>query len=91
MKCLVSYDISSDKRRRHVDRTLLAYGTRVQKSVFEALLSRTEYEKMSTQLDELIDHKVDSIRVYVLCESCRTKLKILGQGIEVERLGYVII
>ncbi len=91
MKCVISYDITSDKRRRRVDRTLLGYGTRVQKSVFEALLSMKEYEKMVEQLGDLIDPDSDGIRVYILCESCKTKLKILGQGVEVERLGYVII
>ena len=91
MKCIVSYDITSNKRRRHVDRALLGYGSRVQKSVFEALLSNKEYERMVERLSGLIDEDTDSVRVYVLCESCKTRLKILGQGIEVEKLGYVII
>lgn len=45
---------------------LEAYGVRVQKSAFEALLNRRQYEKMLRESSILIDEAVDSLRVYVL-------------------------
>ena len=39
---------------------------RVQKSAFEALLNRRQYEKMLRESSCLIDEEVDSLRVYVL-------------------------
>ena len=38
----------------------------IQKSAFEALLNRRQYEKMLRESSILIDEAVDSLRVYVL-------------------------
>lgn len=43
---LMIYDIVDNKRRNKMVKCLEAYGVRVQKSAFEALLNRRQYEKM---------------------------------------------
>ena len=63
---LMIYDIVDDKRRNKMVKCLEAYGVRVQKSAFEALLNRRQYEKMLRESSILIDEAVDSLRVYVL-------------------------
>ena len=60
------YDIVDNKRRNKMVKCLEAYGVRVQKSAFEALLNRRQYEKMLQESSILIDEAVDSLRVYVL-------------------------
>lgn len=60
------YDIVDNKRRNKMVKCLEAYGVRVQKSAFEALLNRWQYEKMLRESSILIDEAVDSLRVYVL-------------------------
>lgn len=60
------YDIVDNKRRNKMVKCLEAYGVRVQKSAFEALLNRRQYEKMLRESSILIDEAVDSLRVYVL-------------------------
>lgn len=60
------YDIVDNKRRNKMVKCLEAYGVRVQKSAFEALLNRKQYEKMLRESSSLIDAEVDSLRVYVL-------------------------
>ena len=60
------YDIVDNKRRNKMVKCLEAYGVRVQKSAFEALLNRKQYEKMLCESSSLIDDEVDSLRVYVL-------------------------
>lgn len=63
---LMIYDIVDNKRRNKMVKCLEAYGIRVQKSAFEALLNRRQYEKMLRESSILIDEAVDSLRVYVL-------------------------
>lgn len=63
---LMIYDIVHNKRRNKMVKCLEAYGVRVQKSAFEALLNRWQYEKMLRESSILIDEAVDSLRVYVL-------------------------
>ena len=63
---LMIYDIVDNKRRNKMVKCLEAYGVRVQKSAFEALINRRQYEKMLRESSILIDEAVDSLRVYVL-------------------------
>lgn len=63
---LMIYDIVDNKRRNKMVKCLEAYCVRVQKSAFEALLNRRQYEKMLRESSILIDEAVDSLRVYVL-------------------------
>lgn len=63
---LMIYDIVDNKRRNKMVKCLEAYRVRVQKSAFEALLNRRQYEKMLRESSILIDEAVDSLRVYVL-------------------------
>ena len=63
---LMIYDIVDNKRRNKMVKCLEAYGVRIQKSAFEALLNRRQYEKMLRESSILIDEAVDSLRVYVL-------------------------
>ena len=60
------YAIVDNKRRNKMVNCSEAYGVRVQKSAFEALLNRRQYEKMLRESSILIDEAVDSLRVYVL-------------------------
>lgn len=43
---LVIYDVVDNKTRNHLVKCLERYGVRVQKSAFEALLNRKQYEAM---------------------------------------------
>lgn len=55
---LMIYDIVDNKRRNKMVKCLEAYGVRVQKSAFEALLNRRQYEKMLRESSILIDEAV---------------------------------
>lgn len=80
MLVVVSYDIVDDKRRNKVHKALHNFGTRVQYSVFECELDDATHKRMQGQLGRLINKKEDSIRYYVLCETCLSKVKIAGLG-----------
>ncbi len=63
---LVIYDITDNKRRTRMVKCLEGYGLRVQKSAFEANLTRKIYEAMVEKASRLIDVKTDSLRIYML-------------------------
>lgn len=66
---LIIYDICENKKRLKLVRLLQGYGFRIQKSAFEAIITKKKYKKL---LQELLFFKSseDSIRVY----------KIIGKG-----------
>ena len=52
---VVSYDISSDRLRNKVARTLEGYGTRIQYSVFECKLSEKKYRELYVKMMKLME------------------------------------
>ncbi len=76
---IVSYDISDDKKRNKVAKTLLDFGTRVQYSVFECILDDKLLEKMTSKLGKVVSDQ-DSIRIYALCARCEGVVKVFGSG-----------
>jgi len=91
MRCLISYDIVSNKRRQRVAKILLGYAYRVQRSVFEGIFSRKEFEECIEKLIDVIEKDEDSIRVYQLCDRCSKKIRISGTGKNIEEIDYIVI
>lgn len=80
MRYVVTYDITSDGRRRKVYRTLERYGAWRQYSVFEADLTDTQRVELESDLKEEIDRGAgDRIRIYRLCGGCESEVTDLGQ------------
>ena len=80
MLVIVTYDIEKDKKRTRLHKKLKDFGPRVQYSVFEADITREELKKMNTMLSKIKLDDNDSIRLYTICETCKSKIKIWGQG-----------
>ena len=81
---VISYDIPDDQRRNRLAKVLKGFGTRVQYSVFEAHLTRSQFEQMKQAVSNVIDADTDAVRYYALCRAC------VGQ-IEVPAVGDVTI
>ena len=84
MELLVTYDVatsekSGDKRLRRVAKACEAYGQRVQKSVFECSLSQAQLEQLTHRLEQIMDEKLDSLRIYRLPSSRKQFLQVLGK------------
>jgi CRISPR-associated protein Cas2 len=74
IRAVIIYDISDDKRRRLLSDLLEGWGKRVNRSVFECLISTpTKYKKLKTGIANIVDTKTDSVRLYTLCLSCIDK------------------
>lgn len=77
---LVSYDITSDKRRRRVANILENYGRRIQYSVFECDLDEKRYRKLYQEILKETDGMTEgSVRFYFLCANCIPKMRLIGQ------------
>ncbi|WP_013334745.1 CRISPR-associated endonuclease Cas2 [Gloeothece verrucosa] len=75
---LVCYDIVQDSRRNRVSKLLEAYGCRVQKSVFEILAAKSQYDKLKQKLEKMLNLDEDQLRFYIIPEHSRSKTLILG-------------
>jgi CRISPR-associated protein Cas2 len=75
MNYLISYDISSDKRRKKLSELLDKYGQRVNYSVYECILTQTKLDKLlyEIELQKLVSKKYDSLRFYHICKNCISK------------------
>lgn len=63
---LIIYDIVDNRRRLKMVECLEKYGLRVQKSAFEAYITKKQYEKLEREASLLIDVEADSLRIYFL-------------------------
>jgi CRISPR-associated protein Cas2 len=71
MKVLVAYDVSTvdsagARRLRRVARACQDFGQRVQKSVFECVVSPADWLQLRERLFKEFDSKKDSLRFYFL-------------------------
>ena len=62
---LIIYDISDNKRRLILAKKLEQYGFRVQRSAFEAMLTKRIYKSMIQDIQHVIKSE-DDIRIYRL-------------------------
>lgn len=63
---LVIYDIVDNKCRSKMVKCLEGFGIRVQKSAFEAYLTKRYYERLVKQASDIINLQTDSLRIYLL-------------------------
>lgn len=57
----ITYDVSDDKRRNGLFKTLAANGDHVQYSVFLCALNRMELAGLRATMSELINHREDQV------------------------------
>ena len=88
---VISYDISDDRKRYKVEKLLKDYGKRVQKSVFECIITEAELLKIKRKVEKIIDFNTDSVRFYFLCTRCRNNIEVSGLGMINEESSVVII
>lgn len=66
---LIIYDITDNRKRLKLSKLLMGYGFRIQKSAFEAVITKKKYKELLKRLPAFTS-KEDSIRVY----------KMIGKG-----------
>ena len=81
VRIVVTYDISSDRRRRRLARRLEGLLVRVQMSVFEGEVDQKRLQKICSISGRTINRRTDSVRIYRLCGRCVEALEIVGCGV----------
>lgn len=77
---IISYDVVKNSKRNRISKKLKNYGTRVQKSVFECVITEKQYYQLKEKLEQIIDRQTDSLRFYRLCEKCKIAVEVCGCG-----------
>lgn len=88
---VLAYDIADDKRRARIARLMESLGERVQGSVFEAYLNTVELQSLLRKVRKVLRAEEDGLRIYLLCETCRGKIVVEGQGRTTPPPGLKII
>lgn len=96
MDVLVTYDVVTDtaegrRRLRKVADACLAFGQRVQLSVFECSLTETQLEALRHRLLEIIDEQQDSLRIYRLPQPRERHLWKYGVQREIDFKGPLVV
>ena len=83
MMVLVSYDVSTidaagRKRLRHVAKTCVNFGIRVQNSVFECTVDQAQWVKLRAKLTAIYEPETDSLRFYFLGDNYQKRIEHLG-------------
>jgi CRISPR-associated protein Cas2 len=87
---VIAYDISDDRRRSKVHKTLSGFGRWTQYSLFECFLTAKEQALLRDKLDRLLEPEEDSVRFYPLCQGCLAKVKTVGGPKPEEETVFVV-
>jgi CRISPR-associated protein Cas2 len=96
MLILITYDVSTEtaegkRRLRNVAKKCLAYGQRVQNSVFECNINWSQYLKLQNELKSIINLEKDSLRFYNLSNDYSKKVVHIGAKPSVDLEGDLIV
>lgn len=96
MFVLIAYDVNiasltGAKRLRKVAKSCLNYGSRVQNSLFECVLTDAQFVGLRHELEQIIDNEKDSIRFYSLGKNWDQKVITIGKNMAMDVTGDLII
>ncbi len=91
MLIVVSYDISDNKRRERLRKSLLMFGNPIQFSVFECDLTRRQIEAMQRTIRGIIAAGKDNVRIYQICAMCAENAETFGgKALAKTEIVYVV-
>ena len=71
---VIAYDISETKRRNKVAKLLRQYGSPINLSVFECMVTEAQLINIRESIYKMIDSKQDKVVYYRMCLNCYTKI-----------------
>jgi CRISPR-associated protein Cas2 len=96
MLVLITYDVSvltkaGQKRLRHIAKTCLNYGMRVQNSVFECEITPDQWVKLKAELLDIYHQNEDSLRFYILGSKGKQKIEHFGTKVTPDPIRDALI
>ncbi len=71
---VIAYDISDNKRRKKVVNAVQKFGGRVNLSVFECMVTDSQFKELCSEIKSIINTKKDCVIYYTLCTDCFSKI-----------------
>jgi len=92
---LITYDVNTEteagkKRLRHVAKQCQNYGQRVQNSVFECIINRSQLCQLQDRILKIIDPEVDSVRYYYFEDNYQNHVQHIGAKKSLDLEGTLI-
>lgn len=96
MLVLITYDVNTTsekgrKRLAQIAKVCVAYGQRVQNSVFECDLDMAKYVTLKSQLLSIYDSEKDSIRFYNLGNNYSSRIEHYGRKTSYDPEGILML
>ncbi|MGI6228011.1 MAG: CRISPR-associated endonuclease Cas2 [Christensenellales bacterium] len=96
MLVLITYDVSTEtkegrRRLNQVAKKCLAFGQRVQNSVFECIVDWSQFVALKAELKKIIKEEKDSLRFYNLGTKYNTKIEHYGTKPSIPIEGTLIV
>lgn len=96
MLILITYDVNTTsekgrKRLAQIAKVCVAYGQRVQNSVFECDLDMAKYVTLKSRLLSLYDSEKDSIRFYNLGNNYSSRIEHYGRKTSYDPEGVLML
>lgn len=95
VRVIVTFDVHSQKVNRDITKILKANGFRIQNSVYEINIYKSDIDKLSQKLQAVINNNIDSCVIYNLGKNIEDRIIRLGrqQDTYVSLLcnGYIIL
>lgn len=79
MKVVIAYDVSNDDARARVSARLAAYGSRIQRSVYECFVDAETLPGLLEGLEQLVDVRTDVVHAFPVCAGCAEGRRAIGQ------------
>ena len=84
MMVLVTYDVETitsggAKRLRRVSKECQNYGQRVQNSVFECVVTESQFVLLRNEIASIIDMEKDTVRFYFLGNNWNNRVEFFGR------------
>lgn len=71
---VIAYDVADNIRRARIVKVIERYGIRVNYSVFECMLTDSQFKTLKDKISKLMHSSEDSIIYYPLCKECYSKI-----------------
>jgi len=84
MNMIIAYDIADPQRLTKIAKVMEDFGTRVQKSIFEATVNDHIFKEMKQRVEQIIVWEEDGVKYFTVCEKCSQTVEIIGQGFFVD-------
>lgn len=88
---IVAYDTSDDKRRKKIVKLLEKTGIRINWSVFECMITQSQHNVLTSEINKIIHPKEDTVVIYPICKDCYSKTVYLPDNRRIVQKKVIVV